>query len=245
VYRGQANQGSSNVARRRGGPGNGPHLMAMSAQQPQQWTVTVAGSERHDGEKPWTYCVSASSMDDAKSRVLAHHQQIQEDDDLLIVEDECFPGAPPADVWYRWNYLPDPGESGPDQVDRELGLRDRVTRWAERRSLLEHAGSIADVAGQFRASDLEAVAIVTELAESFRRIEAMDQSATEREERLSGLGLRSLIHELVNELPLQREQQNEGSVEADDARRRRLVDFSEQDRRASSPRSADADPPML
>lgn len=219
----------------------------MKAEQPQQWTVTVSGSERHDGEKPWTYCVSASSMDEAKSRVLAHHQQVQEDDDLIVVEDECFPGAPAADVWYRWNYLPDPDERRPDDVAVEpVGLRDRVTKWAERRSLLERAVDVADIAGQFRDSDVEAVAIVTELAERFRRIEAMEHSDATREERLSGLDLRSRIHELVNELPLQHEQQKESCVETDDARRRSLAQFGEQNQSASSPpQDTGADQPRL
>lgn len=64
------------------------------AQEP--YTVTVAGPERHDGEKPYTYVLSAPDMSTAQRRALSYHRAQQGDEDLLIVQDprDTFPGIP-------------------------------------------------------------------------------------------------------------------------------------------------------
>jgi hypothetical protein len=41
-------------------------------------TVTVAGPERHDGEKPYTYVLWATDLDAARTLALAHHIIAQE-----------------------------------------------------------------------------------------------------------------------------------------------------------------------
>ncbi|HEV2633545.1 MAG TPA: hypothetical protein VGX23_00270 [Actinocrinis sp.] len=84
-------------------------------------TVTVAGPERHDGEKPYTYCLHATDLDAARALALAHHIEQNEltydwetggtcDPDALVIEGawETFTGAPtwPADLPGRaWNDL--------------------------------------------------------------------------------------------------------------------------------------------
>jgi hypothetical protein len=82
-------------------------------------TVTIAGPERHDSEKPYTYCLRATDLDTA--RALAHHIEQNEltydwetggtcEPDALVIEGEwdTFTGAPtwPADLPGRaWNDL--------------------------------------------------------------------------------------------------------------------------------------------
>jgi len=84
-------------------------------------TVTIAGPERHDGEKPYTYCLHAADLADARALALAHHIEQQElaDDwytggtcepDAIVIEGEwdTFEGAPtwPADLPGRaWHDL--------------------------------------------------------------------------------------------------------------------------------------------
>lgn len=69
----------------------------------QDFTVTVAGSERHDGHKPYTYVVVAENYEDAAKKVTEHHRENNEDTDLVLVE--CFRGPPPIRSGYAWNDL--------------------------------------------------------------------------------------------------------------------------------------------
>jgi hypothetical protein len=66
------------------------------------FTVTVAGSERHDGEKPYTYVVNAKDGETAGKQVLEHHKKENSDHDVLLVQ--VLPGAP-VNAAYYWNDL--------------------------------------------------------------------------------------------------------------------------------------------
>ncbi|QNA75361.1 hypothetical protein C8250_028845 [Streptomyces sp. So13.3] len=67
------------------------------------YTVTVAGSERHDGEEPYTYVIAADCALDAVIRVLAHHRWQNEEDDVIPVS--VFSGKPDPNCGYFWNEL--------------------------------------------------------------------------------------------------------------------------------------------
>lgn len=72
------------------------------------FTVTVAGPERHDGEKPYTYVLRAADLPQARALALEHHIDENEldvdrdsgaprDPDAFVVEGawDTFPGPPP------------------------------------------------------------------------------------------------------------------------------------------------------
>jgi hypothetical protein len=64
------------------------------------WTVTIAGSERHDGEGPYIWVVNAPDSTIAAATAERHHQTTQEDTDTVV---RCVePGAPAAG--YPWAY---------------------------------------------------------------------------------------------------------------------------------------------
>jgi hypothetical protein len=69
------------------------------------FTVTIAGSERHDGEEPYTWVLEADDFESAVEKALAHHKESQEDDDLETVWSQCFAGAPENPCGYYWNDL--------------------------------------------------------------------------------------------------------------------------------------------
>jgi hypothetical protein len=64
------------------------------------WTVTIAGTERHDGEGPYIWIVNAPDSTIAAATAERHHQTSQEDTDTVVRSVE--PGAPTAD--YPWAY---------------------------------------------------------------------------------------------------------------------------------------------
>ncbi|MFD6934694.1 hypothetical protein ACFWAP_00865 [Streptomyces goshikiensis] len=70
-----------------------------------EFTVTVAGPERHDGEKPYTYVVSATSKQEAWVEALTTHMQEQETIDCFVVEAMSSEGAPPKSAGYHWRDL--------------------------------------------------------------------------------------------------------------------------------------------
>lgn len=74
-------------------------------QEERVFTVTVAGSERHDGEAPYTYVLEAHSLVDAWAKALAHHMVEEGDIDAYVVADESFDGEPGPDDTYGWNDL--------------------------------------------------------------------------------------------------------------------------------------------
>ena len=70
---------------------------------PDTWTVTIAGTERHDGEKPYTWVVNATDATIAAAIAERHHQTSQEDTDTVVLTVE--PGAPAADYPFHHNDL--------------------------------------------------------------------------------------------------------------------------------------------
>jgi hypothetical protein len=67
------------------------------------WTVTIAGSERHDGDGPYIWVVSAPDSTVAAATAERHHQSSQEDTDTIV---RCVePGAPTADYPFAYNDL--------------------------------------------------------------------------------------------------------------------------------------------
>lgn len=69
------------------------HAVADPPKYP--YTVTVAGGERHDGEKPFSYMLYAIDRDAAIATVLVHHAHEQDDTDLEIVEPDTYAGPAP------------------------------------------------------------------------------------------------------------------------------------------------------
>lgn len=66
------------------------------------FTVDVAGSERHDGERGYTYVVLAPSAEVAQKAVLAYFAAQEDDDD--VIHERTVPGVPttanePPNVW--------------------------------------------------------------------------------------------------------------------------------------------------
>jgi hypothetical protein len=69
------------------------------------FTVTIAGTERHDGESPYTYVVRAASQSLAWSTALSTHIRREDTVDCYIVPSESFEGVPAEDCGYHWNDL--------------------------------------------------------------------------------------------------------------------------------------------
>lgn len=77
------------------------------------FTVTIAGGERHDGEKPFTYVVNATSADAAWKMVRDHFIREQteanpddvSDEDADVVRVSVEAGVPSAKCGYHWNDL--------------------------------------------------------------------------------------------------------------------------------------------
>jgi hypothetical protein len=69
------------------------------------FTVTVAGPERHNGEKPYAYVVRDFSTEQAWSQALAWHIRTNETTDAHVVPSLSHDGAPPRNAGYIWNDL--------------------------------------------------------------------------------------------------------------------------------------------
>ncbi|MGW3346468.1 hypothetical protein ACWDA3_24415 [Nonomuraea rubra] len=71
------------------------------------FTVTVAGTERFDGEEPYTWVVEAPDVASAMNRAVAYHALAQDQrlSDLQIDPLRTFEGLPPANCGYHWNDL--------------------------------------------------------------------------------------------------------------------------------------------
>lgn len=65
------------------------------------YTVTIAGPERYDYEKPYTYVVNARNAFDAAVKAGAHMSADVETKDVQFVD--IVPGVPPENCGYRWN----------------------------------------------------------------------------------------------------------------------------------------------
>ncbi|WP_433856696.1 DUF6884 domain-containing protein [Streptomyces kronopolitis] len=75
------------------------------SQRVRTFAVTVAGPQRHDGEKPYTYVVSEHSTEKAWAKVLAWFMVEQETVDAHVVAGESFEGEPEAGCGYFWTDL--------------------------------------------------------------------------------------------------------------------------------------------
>lgn len=80
------------------------------------WTVTVEGRERHDGENPYTYVIGAADKVAAGEAVVAHHKAQNNDDDVNLLE--VLPGVP-ENARYHWNDLRHPVE--PEVIEGVCG----------------------------------------------------------------------------------------------------------------------------
>ncbi|MFG1966243.1 hypothetical protein [Nonomuraea sp. NPDC049028] len=71
------------------------------------FTVTIAGTERFDGEAPYTWVVEATDVTSAMNKALANHALLQEQRlcDLEIDPLHTFEGLPPENCGYHWNDL--------------------------------------------------------------------------------------------------------------------------------------------
>jgi hypothetical protein len=71
------------------------------------FTVTIAGTERFDGEAPYTWVVEAPDATSAMNKAMAYHalSQDQRMCDLQIDPLHTFEGLPPANCGYHWNDL--------------------------------------------------------------------------------------------------------------------------------------------
>lgn len=70
---------------------------------PNVWTVTIAGSERHDGESPYLWVVNAANATIAAATAERHHRTNEEDTDTVVRYVD--PGAPDASYPYAYNDL--------------------------------------------------------------------------------------------------------------------------------------------
>ena len=70
---------------------------------PDTWTVTVAGTGRHEGEYPFYWVVNAPDANAAAALAERHHQISQEDTDTVVRSVE--PGAPTADYPFAYEDL--------------------------------------------------------------------------------------------------------------------------------------------
>lgn len=83
-------------------------MMAMGFEQysgPPTFIVTIAGSERHDGEKPYTYVIRTDDSSEAVSFVIEHFKKETEQTDIKVVSVKA--GVPADDCGYTWNDLRD------------------------------------------------------------------------------------------------------------------------------------------
>ncbi len=67
------------------------------------WTVTIAGSERHDGHGPYIWIVNAPDANAAAAKAEHHHRTTEEDTDTVVRSVE--PGAPGAGYGWAYNDL--------------------------------------------------------------------------------------------------------------------------------------------
>jgi hypothetical protein len=72
-------------------------------EDPLAFTVTVAGPERHQLDKPFVWVLHATDALVAAERAMAHHRSAQETDDVVLVS--VVPGVPRANCGYAWNDL--------------------------------------------------------------------------------------------------------------------------------------------
>lgn len=105
------------------------------------FTINVSGSERHDGEKPYTYVLRAPDMAAAKLAAYRWHLWTEycehgtqpavipvwrpNGPDVVVIDCREFPceqGAPASDCGYSWNDLSDEASSPDLDLMRKLGF---------------------------------------------------------------------------------------------------------------------------
>lgn len=67
------------------------------------YTVTISGTEREDGEAPFTWVVKAETPWQAMCKSKDIHAENQDGDLIDLVVEEIFEGLPPVDCGYHWN----------------------------------------------------------------------------------------------------------------------------------------------
>ncbi|TDB91195.1 hypothetical protein E1264_02575 [Actinomadura sp. KC216] len=60
----------------------------------QPYTINVSGSERHDGEKPYTYVLNAGSLPEAKAAAWLYHLWFAQSEQGLVAFDGTIPNQP-------------------------------------------------------------------------------------------------------------------------------------------------------
>lgn len=105
------------------------------------FTVIVSGSERHEGEKGYTYCLHADTRADAERTALHHHFTVTTegtDEDLIIAD--VLLGPPPENAWFAWNDLRTYTSITPELVQRMIET--------------PHGVILASASGRFRPGNL-------------------------------------------------------------------------------------------
>ncbi len=69
-----------------------------------EYTVSVAGPERHDGESPYTYAVRADSLAQAIAWTLMVHAFYENVHDVIPIlgSEHTYQGRPGVGVSYQW-----------------------------------------------------------------------------------------------------------------------------------------------
>ncbi|WP_405537573.1 hypothetical protein OG787_32540 [Streptomyces sp. NBC_00075] len=98
------------------------------SEEPRDFTVTVAGPERFDGEEPYTYVVRDHTVEAAWIQALTWHMRENETLDAHVIASESHVGLPPADAGYHWNDLRPEGQSA--AMNRTIAqARDLIARY--------------------------------------------------------------------------------------------------------------------
>lgn len=72
---------------------------------PHPYTVTIAGPERHDGERPYICIVEAHTTEQAWAQALGWFILDQSTTDAYVIADQSSPGLPMPGSTYVWNDL--------------------------------------------------------------------------------------------------------------------------------------------
>ncbi|MFC4463986.1 hypothetical protein ACFPH6_05310 [Streptomyces xiangluensis] len=98
------------------------------SEKPRDFTVTVVGPERYDGEQPYTYVVRDHTTEGAWIQALTWHMRENETLDAYVVASESHAGLPPADAGYHWNDLRSEAQHAALNKSIEQA-RDLITRY--------------------------------------------------------------------------------------------------------------------
>jgi hypothetical protein len=111
------------------------------------YTITVNGSERHDGEAGHTYVTPAENLEVAIERVIAEHMSEYDDDDVIVNERQSHKGRPSHSAQYNWGYLiPDGYE--PTKEDQAYQAGAAVTAYRVSRVIPNRDQTMADAVAE-------------------------------------------------------------------------------------------------